>query len=155
MQDLIKEYKKSLRLLRSAKAVPVGYNSMISDTLWSIHIMETGNIPGKRWTVARWQKEDREIPIDPMTIAECVGNQRSIEPTPEWMVDYLEDIMKNLTKREKEAYRLVRGEKFSFSQAASFMGCNKATAQTFVRRAEKKIQLVIRKQVISEGVCQV
>ena len=39
------------------------------------------------------------------------------------------------------------------AEATQTMGCAKATAQVFVRRAEEKIRrLVIRKQTYSEGV---
>ena len=65
VEKLIREYKKSLRLLRCAKVVPVGYSSMISDTQWAIDLMDTGHIPGTKWTVARWSREKREVPVDP------------------------------------------------------------------------------------------
>ena len=64
MQELIQEYKRSIKTLRGAKAVPLQCNSMISDTLWAIDIMETGKIPGTKWQVTRWAKDKREIPVD-------------------------------------------------------------------------------------------
>lgn len=63
MEELIREYKKSLRLLRCAKVVPVGCSSMVSDTQWAIDLMETGHILGTKWTVARWSREKREVPV--------------------------------------------------------------------------------------------
>ncbi len=152
MQDLIKEYRKSLRLLRSAKVVPMECSRMVSDTQYAIEIMETGRIPGTKWTVARWPKVKREIPVDPQVMARCFSNRQPVESAPEEVVELLEGIMSGLTAREKEAYRLVRGEKFSFGQAAQLMGCKKGSVQNFVARAEKKIQLVVRKQTIDRRV---
>lgn len=153
LQDLIKEYKKSLRLLRTANTVPLHYSSMVSDTQYAIEIMTTGKIPGTKWTIARWPVVKREIPVDPQVMAKYVSDRKPVEPAPDGVVQLLEEVLSELTEREREAYRLVRGEKFSFSQAAKFMGCKKGSVQNFVARAEKKIGVVVRKQTISERVC--
>ena len=152
MQDLIKEYRESLRVLRSAKVVPMHKGAMVSDTLFAIEVMETGRIPGAKWKVARWSKEDREVPVDPQLMARYVQNREPIQTAPEWKVKLLEKLMASLTEREKDAYQLVRGQGYSFAQAAQIMKCKKGAAQSYIRRAEKKIQLALRKQVISEGV---
>lgn len=68
------------------------------------------------------------------------------------MVDLLDKLMSSLTEKEKEAYRLVRGQGYSFTQAAKLLGYNKGSVQNFVQRAEKKIALVVRLQTNSEGV---
>lgn len=150
MQKLIEEYRRSLRLLRTAKVVPMGFNSMISDTIFAIEMMETGRIPGAKWTVARWAKVDREIPVDPQVMARSFHPRVPSEPVPDQVHDLLETLLKALTERERDAYRLVRGELFSFAQAGQIMGCSKGSIQNFVARAERKIQLVIRKQAISK-----
>jgi len=153
MQELIKEYKQSIRNLRTAKVVPVECNSMISDTIWSIGIMETGRIPGTKWTTARWAKDKREIPVDMQNMANYLTTKRTaVQPLSDKDKEILGNLLATLTDREREAYYLVRGEKFSFSQAGRYMGCNKGSVQNFVQRAEKKIQLVVRKQTMSRGV---
>lgn len=153
MQDLIKEYKESLKVLRSAKVVPLEYGSMVSDTMFAIEVMETGRIPGTKWTVARWARDKREIPVDPLNLSRYVANQEPVTEAPEEVVQLLEELTASLTEREKDAFELVRGRGYSFAQAGKTMGCAKATAQVFVRRAEEKIRrLVIRKQTYSEGV---
>lgn len=153
MKDLIREYKASLRLLRSAKAVPMEYGSMVSDTQWAIEIMETGHIPGTKWTVARWPRAKREVPVDPLQMSKYIQNREPVSAAPDWMVEFLEKLMTSLTEREKDAYKLVRGQGYSLAQAGRLMGCNKGSVQNFVQRAEKKIGLVVRSQTISEGVC--
>jgi len=152
MQDLIQEYKKSIKTLRNAKTVPVQCNSMISDTLWAVEVMETGKIPGTKWTVARWAKDKREIPVDMQTMAGYLTDRRTeVQPLSEEKKEILRKLLSALTGREREAYYLVRGEKFSFAQAGRYMGCSKGSVQNFVSRAEKKIILVVRKQTIGRG----
>lgn len=151
MQELVKEYRKSLRLLRSAKVVPLEYGSMVSDTLYAIEVMETGRIPGTKWTVARWSRDKREIPVDPLEMARYVAGREPVESAPEWMVRLLDELMSSLTALERDAYELVRGRGYSFAQAGKLLGCSKGAAQSYIRRAEKKIQLALRKQTMIKG----
>jgi len=153
MQELIKEYRKSIKELRGAEVVPIQRNSMISDTLWAVEIMKTGKIPGTKWTTARWAKDKREIPVDMQNMANYLTTRRTVvQPLSEENKEILGNLLSALTEREREAYYLVRGEKFSFAQASKYMGCNKGSVQNFVQRAEKKINLVVRKQTISRGI---
>ncbi|MCL6557391.1 MAG: hypothetical protein K6U74_01070 [Firmicutes bacterium] len=152
MEDLIKEYRESLRMLRNAKATPLHAGSMISDTEFAIELMETGHIPGTKWAVARWPVAKREVPVDPLEMARYIRNRAPASAAPEWMVKILDKLLSFLTERERDAYTLVRGNGYSFAQAAKLMKCTKASAQVYVRRAEEKIRLVIRKQTISREV---
>jgi RNA polymerase sigma-70 factor (ECF subfamily) len=153
MEDLVCEYKRSLQLLKKSRAANVSHTGMISDTEWAIRYMETGQIPGAKWTVSRWSREKREIPVDPLKMAGYVAGRETVSPpVPEQVLTLLDRLMESLTSREKEAFKLVRGEYYSFSQAGMLMGCTKGTIQNLVNRAEKKIALVIRKQTISEEV---
>jgi len=152
LQDLIKEYKQSIKDLRNAKVVPVECSSMISDANFAIEIMETGSIPGTTWQVGRLPKERREISVDPAGLSQFITNRASTDSAPEHVLDLLDSLMKNLTERERYAFDLVRGRGYSFSQAGTIMGCNKGSVQNFVQRAEKKIGLVVRSQHIYEGV---
>jgi len=56
------------------------------------------------------------------------------------MVEFLDKLMKSLTPLEKDAYELIRGRGYSFKQAGKLLGCSKASVQSYVRRADKKIQ---------------
>ena len=144
MEQLIREYRVSIRKLRAAKVKPLEYSSMISDTEFAITYMKTGAIPGTKWTVARWSTCKREIPVDPQVMARLVQNREPVAQAPEHVVKLLEIILKNLSPLEREAYELVRGRGYSFKQAAKLLGCSKGSAQSYVRRAEKKIRLAIR-----------
>ncbi|WP_286725538.1 sigma factor-like helix-turn-helix DNA-binding protein [Pelotomaculum sp. PtaB.Bin117] len=115
--------------------------------------METGHIPGTKWIVVRWSQAKREVPVDPLEMARYIQNREPAEAAPEWMLDLLDKLTKSLTPLEKDAYELVRGRGYSFSQAAQLLGCSKASVQSYIKRAEKKIQLAIRLQTISKGIC--
>lgn len=153
VEDLIREYRESLRTLRQAKVAPLQRGSMISDTEWAIDLMETGHIPGTKWSVARWSLAKREVLCDPLEMARYVQNKEPASAAPEWMVDILDNVMQSLTDRERQAYELVRGQLYSFAKAGQVMKCNKGSVQNFVSRAEKKISRVVRKQTIDRGVC--
>jgi hypothetical protein len=104
LQDLIKEYRKSLKELRSAKVVPLECGSMVSDTLFAIEVMETGRIPGTKWTVARWARDKREIPVDTLHLSRYVANREPVTEAPEEVVQLLEELTVSLTEREKDAF---------------------------------------------------
>jgi DNA-directed RNA polymerase specialized sigma24 family protein len=46
----------------------------------------------------------------------------------------------------------VRGQGYSFAQAAKLLKCTKGAIQSYIVRAEKKIQFALRKQTIDEAV---
>ncbi len=75
----------------------MGCSKMVSDTQWTIDLMETGHIPETRWTVARWSREKREVPVDPLVMSRYVRSQESFSAAPEWMVEFLEKLMSSLT----------------------------------------------------------
>ena len=146
MEDLIRQYRVSIRILRQAKVKPQHFGSMISDASWAIAYMETGSIPGTKWTVSRWKLSKREIPMDPMVIAQCLQNRTPVSAAPEWMVEYLEKLMESLNEKEKDAYQMVRGRGYSFAQAGKLMHCTKDAVSGYIRRADKKIQRTVRKE---------
>ena len=80
--------------------------------------------------------------LDPINIAKYERNKRK-RKTPKWKIEILDNILGHLTERERDSYKLVRGEGFTFTEAAQFMGCTKGTIQSFVRRAEKKTKRFI------------
>lgn len=144
MEKLIREYKDSVRKLRAAKVKPIEYSSMISDTEFAITCMETGAIPGTRWSVPRCHAG--EIPMDPLVLSRIVQNREPVNSAPDWVVLFLEKLMHTLTEKEKDAYELVRGRGYSFAQAGRLMQCSKSTVQIHIRRAERKIQKAVRKE---------
>lgn len=98
VQDLIKEYQQSLGTLRWAK-VPVEYGSMVSDTQYAIEIMETGRIPGTKWSVARWPKAKREVLMNPFVLSYIMINRKPAESAPKEVMSILDMVLQPLTQR--------------------------------------------------------
>lgn len=156
MKDLIQEYRESLRVLRNAKAVPLYRSSMVSDTEWAIKYMETGNIPGTKWTVARWSRKDREVLFDPQVIDRCFTLSDVAPEISEEIRVMLDHLLSCLSPREREAFLLVYGQGFTHSQTAEFMGLSRGNVYNLLQRANKKFSgmsdFVGQKQVNDEGV---
>ncbi len=160
MKDMIKEYKQSLRKLRSGKVVPLHRSSMISDTEFAIEYMETGQMPGAKWTVARWSKLDREVFFDPVVLDKCFALPSTTNAEiSDGISDMLDHLLSCLSQREREAFILVNGQGFSHSEAAEYMGLSRGNIYNLLKRSEKKFgsyrQFVGQKQTNSEGYCQI
>ncbi|HOV79380.1 MAG TPA: sigma factor-like helix-turn-helix DNA-binding protein [Bacillota bacterium] len=157
MKKLIQEYRESLRILCKGKVTSLYCHSMISDTQWAIKYMETGNIPGSKWTVARWSKEDREILFDPQVLDRCFRIPDAAPEVSEGVRLMLEHLLSCLSPREREAFVLIHGQGFSYQQTADFMGLSKGSVYNLIKRAEKKFSIyrefVGRKQDKGEEVC--
>jgi RNA polymerase sigma-70 factor (ECF subfamily) len=129
---------------------------MISDTQWAIKYMETGHIPGTKWKVARWNREDREILFDPQVLDRCFIIPNAAPEVEEGVRVMLKHLLSCLSAREREAFVLVKGQGFSYQEAAEFIGLSKGNVYTLIKRAEKKFfgyrNFVGRKQAKGEGV---
>jgi RNA polymerase sigma-70 factor (ECF subfamily) len=136
--EIIQEYKESLRSLRESKTAPLYRSSMISDTEWAIRYMETGQIPGTKWAVARWRREDREVLFDPQVLDKCFRGPKAAQKVSEDVKNRLNELLSCLSEKEKEAFLLVHGEKMTHAQAAEYMGLSRGNIYNLLRRAEKK-----------------
>lgn len=142
MKKLIREYRESLRALRKAarKAdpVPLYWASMVSSTEWAIRYMETGEIPGTKWSVARWSIEDREVLFDPQVLDRVFTLPAATPEVSEGVRLMLEHLMMCLSRREREAFMLIKGQGYSYSETAEHMGMSKGSVYNLIKRAEKK-----------------
>jgi len=156
VKKLIMEYKQSLRDLHKGKVKPLYLHSMISDTQWAISYMETGQIPGTKWSVARWSKEDREVLFDPHVMDKCFNLPAGPDEVSENVRKTVEQLLLTLAPRERQAFVLVHAQGFSYQEAADYMAISKGNVYNLIRRADKKFErlrgVVGRKQVKGEGI---
>ena len=142
VKELIREYRESLRALRTAarKAdpVPLYWASMVSTTEWAIRYMETGEIPGTKHKVARWSTEDREVLFDPQVLDRVFTLPAATPEVSEGVRLMLEHLMMCLSRREREAFLLVKGQGYSYQDAADYMGMSKGSVYNLIKRSEKK-----------------
>ncbi|MGG3452080.1 sigma factor-like helix-turn-helix DNA-binding protein [Domibacillus aminovorans] len=152
MRTLIYEYKQSLRSLREMKAAIESkselteldlqdktlINSMISETEFAIQWMVSGRNPDARRGVDR----TGAYTLDPKLIEAVVPNRAIME---EWKITadeqwLLDDVLGDLTVRERDVFTLVRAEGLSFEYTAELLGITKSSVQTYLERAERKIE---------------
>lgn len=154
LRQLIKEYQITLRRVNRARTMATKKEDKsllagCADSLtFSIKYMEIGKHPDCRRGITRLSSIQREIPVDPRNAAfvRAVALQNQSSEVSEKMRRAINDLgiaLRDLTKKEKEAYSLVRGSGYSFSEAAEIMHIQKATAQTLVKRAEDKIYFMV------------
>jgi RNA polymerase sigma-70 factor (ECF subfamily) len=152
LKKLIQEYRESLKALRQGKVAPLYRAGMVSDTQWAIDYMKTGNIPATKWTVARWNREDREILFDPHIMDKCFTIPKTSPDVSEGIKSFLDHILKSLSQKEREAFILIYGQGFTYQEAADYMCCSRGSIQNYIRRAYKKFiglgDYVSQKQVI-------
>ncbi|KQB91896.1 MULTISPECIES: sigma-70 family RNA polymerase sigma factor [Geobacillus] len=154
MQQLIKEYKQSLKVARkmyikASEEDKKIIRGMISDLEFALEWMETGRRPGNRRGIERRAAYQREKPFDPLLMQKFF---RSSEPIYEWddhkresvITEWdrqrIEDALSVLTKREREVYLMSRGYCLTYSEIANYLCISSSSVQTMIERAEKKIK---------------
>lgn len=160
---LIREYKASLRMVNKAKAKAdaddEAYKKLLrncADSLsYSLEYMVKGREPGNRRAITRRSGTQREIPVSPENISfirAAVLQRKLADDLSEEQKELLADLLEILTPKEKEAFVMIRGNGYSFSEAAEIMKVTKGTVQNLVARAEEKFGFVVRKDEIKEDI---
>jgi len=154
MNDLVQEYKKSLKMARkmyikASEEDKKIIRGMISDLEFAIEWMETSRMPGNRRGIERRAAYQREKPFDPLLMQKFF---RSSEPVYEWddheeeslITEWdrqrIEDALSVLTDREREVYLMSRGYCLTYSEIANYLCISSSSVQTMVERAERKIK---------------
>jgi len=161
--SLLRQYRNTLKMVNQAVNTATEHDKPILGNVatglrFSIEYMELGKIPGTRRGITNLSYEQREVPWDPddcILLKMAALQKKPVSSLSADQQNLLDDLLDILTPREKEAFELVRGQGYSFSEAARLMKITKASAQHFVIRAEKKLHFVIRKPPNSEGVISV
>lgn len=130
--------------------------SSASDSLrFAIEYMETGHVPGSRYGISRMSTIRREVKLDPQNyqfIQKAFLKQVPVEKLDQHQQELLNDLLQQLTPREKEAFELVRGRGYSFEKARQMMKvASRGTIQNLVDRAQNKLLFVVQQRPNSEG----
>lgn len=152
MRTLIYEYKQSLRVLKEMKAAIEAktellqqdiqdktlINSMINEMEFAIQWMVSGRNPG----AMRGADRTGAYTLDPKLIEAVVPNrvaseERKLTADEQWLLD---DVLGDLTVREKDVFTLVKAEGLTFEYTAELLGITKSSVQTYLERAERKIE---------------
>ncbi|MFE7378525.1 sigma-70 family RNA polymerase sigma factor [Bacillus cereus] len=153
MDDLIKEYNKTLKQLIEAKKIAVEkdikiINGMINEIEGALKWMRTGKEPGVKRGIERRAIYQREKKVNPLLMQKYL---RSTETQYEWDQEKkesvittwertkLEDALSTLTEKEKEIFVMYKGSMFTQEEIAKMKGVTRSTVQQILRRSDKKI----------------
>ncbi|OES46155.1 sigma factor-like helix-turn-helix DNA-binding protein [Domibacillus iocasae] len=80
--------------------------------------------------------------LDPKLIETVVPNkvmeeERKITADEKWLLD---DVLGDLTTREKDVFTLIKAEGVTFEYTAELLGITNSSVQTYLERAERKIK---------------
>lgn len=159
MDDLIKEYRESLSLIREARGrYPAAgereqeeeedyrlLGNMERELQFILKWLTTGREPGGHRGAERLAAYQREVPCDPLWFQEEEYLNRPLylpaegKDLPEPAHFRLEWAMSTLSSREKEVFKMSRGEGFTSEEIGEMLGIAAGAVRTMIHRAEEKI----------------
>jgi positive control factor len=156
MQDLIREYKKTIKQLRrklQAYTEQAEHSNsdaedmkllrgMIRDLQWSLEWMQTGRQPESRRGIERRAAYQRERPIDPIHFQRYAYRQafqREEGVVSNEEMQKVEEALRVLTPLEREVYVMSRGRGISYAEIAGYLGMKWTTVACKIERAERKM----------------
>lgn len=161
MQDLIKEYKNSLKLVKELKERAAVedrkiLSSMESDLRYTLQWMKTARRPGSRRGIERLAAYQREKPFDPILIQQyfySLNQEERInsQVDPFNMVDdkfnnisesdkkKVQEALSILSPLEREVYLMSRGRCIPYKNIGLMLGIKETTVANKIERAEKKL----------------
>lgn len=150
-QATASNYRRSERMTRALlartqdKAERALIGGMISDCDYAAEWLETGRRPGNRRGIERRAAYQRERPMDPLVMQAYLGNRSaggSVQASSVTDEDRarIDNVLGQLTERERDAYVTVIGQGLPYSEAAALMGVAKGTVQSYIESAEIKIR---------------
>lgn len=147
--DLIGEYKQSYKdLLKLEKRVNNINDrriikSMLRSTKEIIYWLETGYDPAEVRNDTRIDALVMDHRLMQNVVADALYYTEETTETTE-TTDYnkerIRQALEGLTDNERTVFIMIKAELMSFSKVASILGISKSTVQSYLQRAEKKIQ---------------
>lgn len=152
--DLIDEYKQSLKKLKAAG----GCSSMERDMLKAIKWMETGYDPAVYRAATRTDvyvmdhhlMQDLIVYVDSNTdvpklitdaIDLCIDKAAAMKEIERLynLKKFVNNAMTGLTINERIVFIMIRAERLSFGRVAKLLNVTRGTVQSYLKRAESKI----------------
>lgn len=123
-------------------------NSMIDSMTFSIDWMETGRQPGTYRGMDKQKQYQRQFFESVETIPDIIEqldidiNDRQLEIETEQKI-MLTDLFVSMSHRERECFILHCGHGMSMGKIATRIGVSKATVQSYINRARKKVEEIV------------
>lgn len=137
-----KRILRAVRTLSTEKADRQIIGEMISDCDFSQQWQQTGRRPGNMRGIERTAAYQREKLMDPIRMQAFVSQSQAGSPSNLSESDRanIESALSGLSPRERECYELHRGMCYSYGTIANMIGIKKATVQSYVETADRKLQ---------------
>ena len=114
---------------------------MISDLQYAIEWLETAREPGTRRTISnrsRYQRTSLLAEIEKLSYLVTIEQENQREATED-EIERITAMLNNLSDKERAAYLAVKGQNLSYAKAGEILGVSKASVQSYVNRAQDKI----------------
>lgn len=114
---------------------------MISDLQYAIEWLETAREPGTRRTISnrsRYQRTSLLAEIEKLSYLVTTEQENQREATED-EIERITAMLNNLSDKERAAYLAVKGQNLSYAKAGEILGVSKASVQSYVNRAQDKI----------------
>lgn len=131
------EKERSIFLRKELKII----GGMISDLQYAIEWLETAREPGTRRTISnrsRYQRTSLLAEIEKLSYLVTIEQENRREATED-EIERITAMLNNLSDKERAAYLAVKAQNHSFAEAAEILGVSKSTVQSYVVRAQQKI----------------
>jgi len=150
MYEMMDRYKKTRKILRALRTLNTDkyerqvIGGMISDCNYVVEWLQTGRRPGNRRGIERLAAYQRERPTDPIILQAYLartsaGGAVQASSVTDEDRERIEEVLSQLTPRERDCYVMVIGHGMAYSYAAKMLGIKKSSVQWFVESAKKKI----------------
>ncbi|TFJ40150.1 hypothetical protein CKN73_07455 [Carnobacterium divergens] len=131
------EKDRSIFLRKELKII----GGMISDLQYAIEWLETAREPGTRRTISnrsRYQRTSLLAEIEKLSYSVTIEQESQREATED-EIERITAMLNNLSDKERAAYLAVKGQNLSYAKAGEILGVSKASVQSYVNRAQDKI----------------
>ncbi|MCO6018260.1 hypothetical protein CKN86_02270 [Carnobacterium divergens] len=131
------EKDRSIFLRKELKII----GGMISDLQYAIEWLETAREPGTRRTISnrsRYQRTSLLAEIEKLSYLVTIEQENKREATED-EIERITAMLNNLSDKERAAYLAVKGQNLSYAKAGELLGVSKASVQSYVNRAQDKI----------------
>lgn len=131
------EKDRSIFLRKELKII----GGMISDLQYAIEWLETAREPGTRRTISnrsRYQRTSLIAEIEKLSYLVTIEQEKQREATED-EIERITAMLNNLSDKERAAYLAVKGQNLSYAKAGEILGVSKASVQSYVNRAQDKI----------------
>lgn len=126
---------------------------LMSNLRYSIRQM---GVEDRIWIQMQKKKSDEQNtiyvnPLDKWYLSRCAAGTVSKSKLNQDQLDMLNDLLAGLSPKQLEAYRLIHGQGFTYSEASDIMNAPRSTVQYYVESAQRKLSEIVYNKRVVQG----